>query len=67
MKNFKTIDAAYANVESGKYAHSITWFINGEMTFQQWVDLDSAMCDAFESVGINMERVYGIAGPIPND
>jgi len=56
---------AFEEVPNGEAYHEITWYINRQMTFEEWVALDDAQADAFEAVGVSMEDVVGIAGPIP--
>lgn len=69
MRKFKTFQAAVDEVTSDREEvnHEIIWYIEKRLTLQQWSDLDSAMVEAFEKVGIDMDGVIGIAGPIPFD
>jgi len=66
MKTFKTIDLAFEDIPEGvTFNHEIIYYIERPLTLDEWIALDEAQSDAFEKVGISMEDVLGIAGPIP--
>jgi len=66
MKRFKTIEMAFDSLEEGKtFNHEITWYIDRPLTWEEWIALDDAQGEAFEKVGISLDDVVGIAGPIP--
>lgn len=65
MRKFKTIQSAFDDLEEGKYYHQITWYIERQLTLAEWIALDDAQGEAFEAVGISLDEVVGIAGPIP--
>lgn len=65
MSRFKTFDeAAEKSHPSASVYHEITWWIQRPMTLREWADLDDAMCEAFEKVGLD-GKYMGVAGPIP--
>ncbi len=51
------------NEEVDPVYHEITWWIEQELTIEQWSELDQKQCDVFESMGIT--KYSGVAGPIP--
>lgn len=66
MKSFKTLHLAVESIpESDDIYHQITWYIKRPLTFDEWIALDDAQGEAFQNVGISLDDILGVAGPIP--
>lgn len=65
-KHFKTLDACFEDwPEDRTVAHEFIWYVENQLTWEQWIALDDAMEEAFEKAGIPLDDVVGTAGPIP--
>jgi hypothetical protein len=66
VKKFKTLHDAVDDIPEGRGVyHEIIWYIERQLTLDEWIALDDAQGEAFEKVGISLDDVIGIAGPIP--
>lgn len=64
MTRFKSFhEVAGAKHPSGIY-HEITWFIERELTLDEWAELDDKMSDVLHDI-VGDDAYFGIAGPIP--
>jgi len=67
MVAWKTFEEVYEKAHpSDDIYHEIVWWIQRQMTLDEWIKLDEAMTEAFQKAGLSDEFI-GFAGPIPRD
>lgn len=65
MVTFKTFEEVEEKHHpSDNVYHEIVWWIQRQMTLDEWINLDQYMEEAFEKAGL-ADNYMGFAGPIP--